>query len=202
MKNFYISDLHFGHSNILRYDNRPFYSVKEMDECLIENWNSVVSDADRVYILGDVSWYKDDKTAEILRMLKGEKHLIRGNHDRRTKAFEEGFQKVKDVDTFFDGEAGYTVVLNHYPILFWDGQYKNNVHLYGHVHNSHQWNCCESFRKELAELQNLPMRMINVGCMMPWMGYTPRTLKDILEGYLKWLIDSNLQKGNIYSKHE
>jgi calcineurin-like phosphoesterase family protein len=54
-KNFYIADLHFGHWNIVRYDNRPFESIEEMDNALIRNWNNVVSDEDTVYILGDIS---------------------------------------------------------------------------------------------------------------------------------------------------
>ena len=53
-KNFYIADLHFGHKNIIRYDNRQFASVDEMDNTLIKNWNSVVSNDDTVYILGDI----------------------------------------------------------------------------------------------------------------------------------------------------
>lgn len=59
-KNYYISDLHFGHYNIMRFDNRPFNSVEEMDKALIDNWNSVVSEGDTVYILGDFCWLKED----------------------------------------------------------------------------------------------------------------------------------------------
>jgi hypothetical protein len=75
------------------------------------------------------------------------------------------------------------VVMSHYPILFWNGQFRDTVHLYGHVHNSHQWNMCESWIDEARQLQAIPMRMYNVGCMMPWMNYTPRTLEEIIKGY-------------------
>lgn len=54
--NFYISDCHFGHKNIVAYDHRPFFSVDEMDAEMIRNWQSVVSDNDTVYILGDFCW--------------------------------------------------------------------------------------------------------------------------------------------------
>lgn len=53
MANFYISDLHIGHENILRFDNRPFADVNEMNNKLIENWNARVRSDDTVYILGD-----------------------------------------------------------------------------------------------------------------------------------------------------
>ena len=61
-KIFFTSDLHFGHKNIIRFDNRPFSTVEEMDEALIRNWNAKVSDEDTVYVLGDISWYNDAKT--------------------------------------------------------------------------------------------------------------------------------------------
>ena len=75
-KTCFISDLHFGHKNIIRFDNRPFQSVEEMDETLITNWNNKINKNDTAYILGDISWYPKDKTAEILSTLKGNKYLI------------------------------------------------------------------------------------------------------------------------------
>lgn len=79
--NFYIADMHFGHKNVIRYDNRPFDSIEEMDKAMITLWNETVGDNDVVYILGDFSWYKEEKTAFILGCLKGHKVLIKGNHD-------------------------------------------------------------------------------------------------------------------------
>ena len=52
---FITSDLHFGHKNILEYDKRPFSSIEEHDESLIENWNSLVRPQDLVYCLGDIT---------------------------------------------------------------------------------------------------------------------------------------------------
>lgn len=177
-KNFYIADLHFGHKNIIRYDNRPFISVNEMDNVLIKNWNYVVSNDDFVYILGDISWYDDNRTADIFSKLNGHKILIKGNHDKISSYLRTFFDKV--VDYLEINDNGNKVVMSHYPMPFWNGQFRDSVHLYGHVHNSHQWNMMESWREELKQLQDIPGRMYNVGCMISYMDYTPRTLNEIL----------------------
>lgn len=176
---FYISDTHFGHSGIIRYDNRPFMTVEEMDETIIQRWNDVVSDADMVYVLGDFSWYKEEETLKILDRLSGHKVLIKGNHDRISPRVARKFMRVCDYLEIKDN--GQKVILSHYPMPFWNGQFRNTIHLYGHVHNSHQWNICEHLRLELRQLQDIPMRMYNVGCMMEWIDYTPSTLAEIEE---------------------
>ena len=63
--NFYISDNHFGHFNVIRYDNRPFDNTDTMDKVMIDRWNEVVGDEDTVYILGDFSWYKEIGRAHV-----------------------------------------------------------------------------------------------------------------------------------------
>ena len=180
-KNFYISDTHFGHANIIRYDNRPFSTIAEMDKTLIDNWNKVVSTEDTVYILGDFSWYGEFDTRDVITKLNGRKVLIKGNHDKETVKSYYYFDKIVDYLEVHDN--GTKVIMSHYPMPFWNGQFRDSVHLYGHVHNSHQWNICESWIKEARELQAIPMRMYNVGCMMPWMHYTPQTLNEIIVGY-------------------
>lgn len=186
-KDFYISDLHFGHYNIIRYDNRPYNSVEEMDKALINNWNSVVSNDDVVWILGDISWYDDEKTAEIFKQLKGIKVLIKGNHDniKSGSKISKCFTSVQDYAELYLNKKD-KIVMCHYPMPFWNGQFRNSVHLYGHIHNSHQWNIMENWLKELRQLQDIPTRAYNVGCMMPWMNYTPRTLEEIIEGYERY----------------
>lgn len=177
--NYYIADTHFGHFNIIRYDNRPFDSVEEMDAALIERWNNVVTNKDIVYILGDIGWYKEEEMIQILNILNGHKVLVKGNHDGVSPRLARCFDKVCDYLEIRDGEE--RVILSHYPIPFWNGQFKDTVHLYGHVHNSHQWNFCQSWKREMQKIQALPIRMYNVGCMMEWMDYEPQTLKYILQ---------------------
>lgn len=177
-KTFYISDLHFGHKNILKYDNRPFLTVEEMDNTLINNWNSVVTSNDTVYILGDISWYDYKTTVEIMNKLKGNKILIKGNHDRLNQELRDCFQGVYDYKEIKD--SGKELILCHYPIPCFNKHFYGAIHLYGHVHNSFEANMVEHFKKEMIELYDKECNMFNVGCMIEYMNYTPRTLDEIL----------------------
>lgn len=86
-RTFFIADTHFGHSSIIDYENRPFSDVREMDDTIIRNWNSAVSDGDRVFVIGDFSAYGREMTADICRSLNGRKYLIMGNHDTESEQF-------------------------------------------------------------------------------------------------------------------
>ena len=79
----YISDLHFGHKNILVYDHRPWQNVVDMEHDMIALWNKTVSPGQSVYILGDVVWSnKYEEWVRILSQLNGVKTIVKGNHDR------------------------------------------------------------------------------------------------------------------------
>ena len=80
MKNWITSDLHFNHANIIRYCNRPFKSVEEMNEALVNNWNRTVDEEDTVFFLGDLAFGHDPLSW--LELLKGHIVLIKGSHDR------------------------------------------------------------------------------------------------------------------------
>ena len=79
---YYTSDLHLGHANIITHCNRPFSAVDEMDEVLIDNWNAKVTNADTVYVLGDLMFRNKRPAEAYLSRLKGRKHLVVGNHDK------------------------------------------------------------------------------------------------------------------------
>lgn len=97
--NLYISDLHFGHRNVLQFDHRPFREIDEMDAALIKLWNMRVDADDHIYMLGDIC-YKSDKSEEwYLRQLKGHKHLVVGNHDRHLLTNEKAMSYFESVDT-------------------------------------------------------------------------------------------------------
>lgn len=142
MSIFYTSDLHLGNKNIIKYENRPWKTVEEMDAGLIYNWNQVVGRNDEVYVLGDFCFKGATKAIQYLQCLNGYIHLIHGNHDhfmsqetwRRYVAtedctFDDGWYKHME-----DGE--HELVLCHFPIMYWDGMDdRQSIHLYGHMHS-------------------------------------------------------------------
>lgn len=134
--NYYIADTHFCHKNILRYDDRPWDSLEEMESGMTALWNSKVTDDDDVYILGDFCWGHYSDWKRILSGLKGRKYLIPGNHD--PKSFPEDitgllaeepvhYKEIKDGD--------YYVILSHYPMIsYHHDSHANTLMFYGHVH--------------------------------------------------------------------
>ena len=195
---YYISDCHFFHENLLRkMDQRPFESVEAMNEHMIEKWNGKVRKNDDIVILGDLSFGYGEQTNSLLDRLNGRKFLITGNHDRRyldDKAFDPGkFVWIKDYAVLRD--SGKTVVLCHYPIMCYDGQYRKDENgeprrymLYGHVHNTMDETLVNSFIRitrqsyhvsPAGEKEYIPCNMINCFCMFS--GYEPLSLAEWIE---------------------
>jgi calcineurin-like phosphoesterase family protein len=185
-RNLYIADTHFGHGNILRFDNRPFSTVEEMELELVNRWAMAVEPKDTVYILGDFCWGKEDEWLRILSQLKGNKVLIRGNHDLKNMSIRlrNHFQDVKDYKEITD--EGRHVILSHYPMLLYKGSYNPDCYmLCGHVHVTRENVFLEEWtdilRQSRKQNSDSCGNIINTGCMMPWMDYTPRTLDEIIE---------------------
>lgn len=201
--NYYISDLHFFHKNVTNegsnFDHRPFDTMEEMHQYIKEKWNKKVTGADHVYILGDLCWKENESAISLVSILKGQKTLILGNHDSvkdaRYKQLFNDIVPYKELTDQIDGKQ-YHVVLSHFPIAFWNYQHKFTrdgnlrrkyaIQLYGHLHNSIEEEIFRNFIKQLNEKENIICKAYNVGCMLPYMGYEPRTLKEMLEGY-KWV---------------
>ncbi len=125
-KIFLIGDTHFNHQKIIEYEKRPFKNVEEMDNYLINKWNSVVSDKDEVWIVGDFGFFNSHhKLREILNQLKGNKVFIQGNHDKTTLFSQEAI-KLEDYRTYKN------ILVTHIPI---PTEFKNgkwNVHAHSH----------------------------------------------------------------------
>lgn len=133
--NLYISDLHFGHSNVINFDKRPFADTTEMDNAMIYLWNSRVSTDDNVYVIGDFSYRSIHPAEWYLRQLKGHKHLIIGNHDGETLKSENAMSYFESVDKMMhvtDGDR--QICLCHFPIAEWNSYHKGHWHIYGHIH--------------------------------------------------------------------
>lgn len=185
-KIFYISDLHLQHNNVIRFDNRPFNTIEEMENTLISNWNSVVSNADHVYHLGDFCWGKKDDWIKYLKLLNGNIHIIRGNHDLRDFGpdIRKYIVEISDYKEITDSEKH--VIMCHYPIMCYKASYNPNCYmLHGHTHVTREQDFTEKWTKELRDTKQSNSdncgNIINVGCMMPWINYTPRTLDEIIE---------------------
>ena len=116
---------HFGHENIIRLAKRPFSSVEEMDEKLIENWNTVVGEDDIVFHLGDFAWKDHDLYRD---RLSGTIIFLQGNHD------PEGWGYMyREVDYQYNYRKR-KIVLFHYPIEEWDKWWGGSVHFHCHTH--------------------------------------------------------------------
>jgi calcineurin-like phosphoesterase family protein len=110
----YTSDLHFNHGNIIKYCERPFASMREMNQALVENWNSRVAPDEHVAVLGDFGFGSLDSLSGLVSRLNGRLTLVRGNHDRKAANMTGvGFANV--VDSMYVSIAGYAVSLTHYP---------------------------------------------------------------------------------------
>lgn len=132
---YFTSDTHFGHTNIIKHCNRPFASVEEMDEKLIENWNARVGRGDEVYHIGDFSLAKDGKKIpEYRKCLNGQIHLIYGNHDQKRLKFLVGFQDLKPYKEIKVGDQ--KIILMHYAFRTWNGAHRGAWNLHGHSHGS------------------------------------------------------------------
>ncbi|MDO4304319.1 MAG: metallophosphoesterase family protein [Bacillota bacterium] len=204
---YYISDLHFFHTNMNEHmDKRGFASAEAMNEYMIDKWNSRVRNNDEVVILGDLSLGSVRETNELLTRLKGKLYLIEGNHDRflHKSEFDAGrFVWIKPYAELHDNNR--KVILSHYPIFCYNGQYqldkKGNPRtymLYGHVHDSYDEYLLNRFIKETRasvrsirgreEPSAIPCHMINCFCM--YSDYVPLTLDE-------WIILDEKRRGMI-----
>lgn len=132
---FFTSDTHFNHANIIKFCNRPFKDVEQMNDVMITNWNSVIGKDDTVFHLGDFCLGGAAEWTKILDRLNGKIYLIMGNHD--LKNIRQGFiSRFEHVAMQMRIEIGKKrIYLCHYPFLCFEGSYKDDVwQLFGHVH--------------------------------------------------------------------
>lgn len=169
---FLIADTHFFHQKILEFEKeaRPFSSVEEMNEAIVQNWNRVVTKRDTVWHLGDVCFGHADNLS-ILDRLNGTKNLVMGNHDQHgVREYIKYFNKIEAAKKY----DGY--LLTHVPIhesQFY--RFKGNVH--GHLHSS---NITVSEYEPPYQGGN-DRRYVNVSCEQ--IGLTPISWEDVKERF-------------------
>jgi len=128
MEYYFTSDEHYFHKNIIKYANRPFSSVQEMNNELIERFNSVVSKSDITIHGGDFSFGDIKQTNNIIKRLNGDHIFIRGDHDRPLAKI----RKLKSVYKINIYKQKITIC--HYAMRVWHCSHYNSWHLYGHSH--------------------------------------------------------------------
>lgn len=142
---FFTSDSHWGHYNIIKYCNRPFNSVLEMQEALIEKWNQVVPKNGIVFHLGDIFICNQRIANDILGRLNGSIYLIQGNHDQTINKIVKNCHKYNNSTKIIKMESNYFITiiednqhihLYHYPISSWNKKNHNSWHLHGHCHSN------------------------------------------------------------------
>ena len=130
----FTADTHFGHAAIIRMAGRPFSSIDEHDQTMLDNWNALVAPGDQVFVVGDFAHKSDNERARrIFHKLRGAKHLVGGNHDGEFVRTQLPWSTVSDRVKLTVG--GQKIVLDHYPMRSWEGVRAGAIQLYGHVHN-------------------------------------------------------------------
>lgn len=129
---FFTGDTHFGDTRVLRIDRRPFASLAEHDQALIDSWNERVSPQDEVWHLGDFASPKAGDPDLLLARLNGKKHLIIGNNDAPATIEARGWASTQHYAELT--EEGQLLVLCHYPFRTWNQIGKKSINLHGHSH--------------------------------------------------------------------
>lgn len=139
---YFTSDTHWGHKNILKYSNRPYKDVDEMNQHLIINWNSRVRPEDTIYHLGDFSFLDVVGTKKVLDRLQGRIFFCRGNHDQVLEKNKHLQDRFEDVHDYYElkfqkknGEGGH-IVMSHFAMLVWNKSHRGSYMLHGHSHGS------------------------------------------------------------------
>jgi calcineurin-like phosphoesterase family protein len=140
MNTWFISDTHWGHTNIIKYSNRPFKDVNEMNEMMLIEWNKLVKPGDTVYHLGDMAFMPFPNLKNYLSRCNGNIHFILGNHDKaiiQNKAELLKHGKILSIQHYHELKVnGNMLVLFHYGMRVWNRSHHSSILLYGHSHGN------------------------------------------------------------------
>lgn len=196
---YYIADPHFFHEALNAHmDKRGFENAAQMNSYMIEKWNQKVRQKDEVVIIGDLSLGNAQDTNALLDQLHGKLYLIQGNHDRFLKNKDINMARFVWVKPYAElSDNNRKVVLCHYPIMCYNGQYQLSAKgipktfmLYGHVHDTKDQRLIEQFQQITRQTiitdvqgneRHIPCNMINCFCM--YSDYEPWTLDEWIQYY-------------------
>jgi calcineurin-like phosphoesterase family protein len=137
MNLWFYADPHFGHWNVVKFCSRPFSTVLEMNETLVENFNKVVGHTDTVVFAGDFAM-NHAYIRKYLYRLNGKWIWVRGNHDlpKWDKIVKDPdfISKVESWHDIYSFSPGWPITVCHYPMMSWPGSYRSSWQLFGHVH--------------------------------------------------------------------
>lgn len=137
---FFTADTHFGHFNIIKYTNRPFSDIDEMDDEIIWRWNSTVNPTDTVYHLGDFTLKGYEEFVWYVEKLHGNIKIVPGSHDHSWLAQFKPTPRVEILPPLYSleysraGDYPKVIVLCHYALKTWDRSHYGSWHLFGHSH--------------------------------------------------------------------
>ena len=138
IQHYFIADLHLGHSNVLRYDNRPFGSIEEHDQYLTSACAVEGRPERTLWLLGDVA-YRRENLVEFMKVVKpkwGKVMLIRGNHDDKVAwRFRSMFDESHEA-RYLRVNPSVKVYMSHYAHRVWRNSHHGSYHLYGHSHGA------------------------------------------------------------------
>lgn len=138
IKDWFSSDYHWAHRNILAYDKRPFTEIEKHDIHIVQEHNKLVKAGDNFYFIGDLAFIKKKEQLawieNLLMQMNGNLFFIKGNHDHKDtiKLYEKYGTYLGEKKTLTIGED--RVTLNHFPQRSWDKSHHGAFHLYGHHH--------------------------------------------------------------------
>lgn len=168
---FTISDTHFGHDNVIKYSNRPFKDVEEMNERLVELWNKTVSNDDYVIFLGDFALGQKENIYKYGSRLNGHKIIVLGNHDRRKDFYlEAGFEQVVKRFDMSAEQTGldYNIIFTHHPYL---GIQSNERNIHGHIHDKKLDDSFDTDKYFNASVENINYRPVKIKDIIEIMGW-------------------------------
>ena len=139
MTTWFTADYHFNHTNIIKYCERPFKDIEEMNYEIVKRHNEVVKPDDTVYNLGDFTLGGMEFFLPFYTQLNGTVIIVPGGHDHRwinAETFSYCADPLVSLEFDIGEERPLVVVLCHYALRVWDRSHYNSIHLYGHSHGN------------------------------------------------------------------